>query len=155
VTQSVAEGLGVANRRHDFESRSKQALRALCDRLLADDPEAVEECVAFLEAETVRVWHGRARAVMARRLKHHPLTTSQRERVADAVLGRLVRGRFSEGFRDQLRLVLRVAPERAFVAARGCSAKAPPHVHRFAAWVLAHEPQRHAESGAATDAGRM
>jgi len=130
-----------------FESRWKYDLIALCDRLLADDPDAVEECVAFLEAETFGLWHGRARAVMARRLKHRPLSKSQQQRVARAVLGRLVRGRFSEGFKDQLRLVLHLDPERAFVSARGVPAGAPEHARRYAAWVLAHEPQRHAAPG--------
>jgi hypothetical protein len=136
-----------------FESRSKYDLRALCDRLLTDDPDAVEECVGFLEAETVRMWHGRARAVIARRLKHRTLSGSQRERVARAVLGRLVRGRFSEGFKDQLRLVLRLDPERTFAAARRVPANAPAHVHRYAAWVLAHAPAGHAEPPAAPDRG--
>jgi hypothetical protein len=138
-----------------FESRSKYDLRVLCDRLLTDDAAAVEECVEFLEAETVRMWHGRARAVMARRLKHRTLSGSQRERVARAVLGRLVRGRFSEGFKDQLRLVLRLDPERAFAAARGVLATAPEYIHRYAAWVLAHERRaRQAEPAAAPDTGR-
>lgn len=137
-----------------FESRSKCDLVALCGRLLAGDPDAVAECVAFLEAETVRLWHGRARAVMARRLKHRPLSAAQRERVARAVLGRLARGRFSEGFKDQLRLVLHFDPERAFAAARGVPADAPQHARRYAAWVLAHEPERHPESDDATQVGR-
>ena len=130
-----------------FESRSKYDLIALCDRLLADDPDAVEECVAFLEAETVRMWHGRARALMGRRLKHRPLSESQQERVARAVLSRLVRGRFSEGFKDQLRLVLQLDAERAFAAARGVPAAAPDYVRRYAAWVLAHAAERHAAPG--------
>jgi hypothetical protein len=68
----------VSPRLPPFESRSKYDLVALCERLLADDPGAVEGCVAFLEAETVRMWHGRPRAVMARRLKHRPLSAPQR-----------------------------------------------------------------------------
>lgn len=71
--------------------------------------------------------------------------------MARAVLGRLARGRFSEGFKDQLRLVLRVDPGRAWAAARGVPAAAPEHVRRYAAWVLAHEPQRPAGPGAAPD----
>ena len=116
-----------------FETLSKCELRALCDRLLEDDPDAVQVCVAFLEAETIRMWHGRARAVMARRLKHRSLSPSQRERVATAVLGRLAQGRFSAGFRDQLRLVLRLTPERAFAAARGCQSATAEYVRRYAA----------------------
>jgi hypothetical protein len=141
----------VAARYPPFETRSKYDLRALCDRLLADDPAAVEECLAFLEAETFRVWHGRARAVMARRLKHHPLSAAQRERVARAVLGRFGRGQFSEGFKDQLRLVLRLDPERAFAAARAIPTTAPEHVRRYAAWILARQPRGQAEPGAAAD----
>jgi hypothetical protein len=132
----------VTHRVPPFDSRSKCDLRALCDRLLADDPEALEECVSFFEAETFGLWHGRARALMARRLKHRPLSASQLERVVRTVLGRLVQGRFSEGFRDQVRLVLRLDPERAFQAAHNCPGKAPEHARRYAAWVLAHQPQK-------------
>ncbi|MGL4423250.1 MAG: hypothetical protein ACRCZF_21490 [Gemmataceae bacterium] len=120
-----------------FESRSKQELIALCDRLHGDDPDGVKECIAFLEAETVWMWHGRARAMIARRLKHHSLTRVQRERVVRAVLRRLVDGRFSEGFKDQLRLVLRLDAEQAFSVARGLPANAPEYVRRYAAWILA------------------
>jgi hypothetical protein len=49
---------------------TKLELRALCDRLLTDNQGAVKTCVRFLEAETFGLWHGRARAMMARRLKH-------------------------------------------------------------------------------------
>lgn len=122
-----------------FESWSKWDLIALCDRLLEDDPSAVEECVAFMELETLGLWHGRARAVMSRRLKHCTLTSSQRELVTRAILGRLVRGRFSEGFKDQLRLVLSIDPERAFTFAREMPTDAPEHAHRYADWVLAHK----------------
>jgi hypothetical protein len=147
------EGGRVPARDPRFESRSKYDLVALCDRLLADDPDAVEECVAFLEAETARMWHGRARAVMARRLKHRPLSACQRDRAARAVLGRLTRGQFSEGFKDQLRPALRLDPGRAFAAARAVPADAPEHVRRYAAWVLAHEPDRRAAPGGPPDPG--
>lgn len=122
-----------------FRARKKNELHELCDRLLVEDSKAVEECVAFLEAETFGIWHGRARAMMARRLKHRTLSASQRERLNRAVLGRLASGRFSEGFRDQLRLILHLDPERAFSAARVCQGNAADHVRRYATWVLAHE----------------
>ena len=37
----------------NFESLDKGELIALCDRLLMDDAGAVEECIAFIEAETM------------------------------------------------------------------------------------------------------
>jgi HEAT repeat protein len=124
---------------HQHESLNKLALHALCDRLLGDDSEAVEECIAFLEAETRRIWHGRARAMMARRLKHCRLSPPQSARVVRAILDRLVSGRFSEQFKDQLRLVLHIAPESAFTVARGCQGAETQHVRRYAAWILSHE----------------
>ena len=123
----------------NFESLDKIALRALCDRLLTDDSDAVEECIAFIEAETLGVWHGRARAMMARRLKHCRLSQPQRTRVVRAILYRLVSGRFSEQFNDQLRFILHVAPEKAFTVARSCQGVAAEHVRRYATWILSHE----------------
>lgn len=125
----------------NFASLDKEELHALCDRLLPDDSDAVEDCVAFIEADTRGLWHGRARAMMARRLKHCRLLQSQRARVIRAILDRLVSGRFSEQFKDQLRLVLYLAPERAFSVARGCQGAAADHVRRYASWILLHDTQ--------------
>ncbi len=47
---------------------SKPDLLALCDRLLWDEAAAVEQCVAFIEAETLRLWYGRVGTKMARSL---------------------------------------------------------------------------------------
>ena len=122
-----------------FESLGKGELLALCDRLPTDDSDALEECIAFLEAATLGIWDGRARAMMARRLKHCPLTPPQRTRVVGAILDRLLNGRLSEQFKDQLRFVLYVAPEGAFTVARRCEGAAAGHVRRYAAGILAHE----------------
>jgi hypothetical protein len=122
-----------------FESLDKRELIALCDRLLTDDSDAVEECVAFIEVETMGLWHGRARAMMARRLKHCRLSQPQCTRAVGAILGRFASGRFSEQFKDQLRFVLRVAPERAFTIARSCQGSAAEHIRRYATWILSHE----------------
>jgi uncharacterized protein YgbK (DUF1537 family) len=122
-----------------FELAAKGELIALCDRLLTEDSDAVEECIAFIEAETMGVWHGRARAMMARRLKHCRLSQPQRTSAVRAILDRLVSGRFSEQFKDQLRFVLHVSPERAFAVARSCQGAATEHVRRYATWILSHE----------------
>ena len=122
----------------ELEELKKRELHILCDRLLSCETAAVEECVAFLEAESFGVWHGRARAMMARRLKHCRLFDAQRDRVVDAILDRLASGRFSEQFKDQLRLVLHIAPARAFKTARKCEAAPAEHVRRYARWILSH-----------------
>jgi hypothetical protein len=131
------------SRTSPFDSLDKGDLYDLCDRLLASDPEAVRACEEFFEAETFGDWHGRARAMMARRFKHVTLSALQRKRLISAVLGRLARGEFSEGFYDQLRLVLKLAPERAFDGARTCRQSPLEHVRRYAAWVLEHEKPPH------------
>src|SRR6202042_3479371 len=58
-------------------SLGKPPLRALADRLLHDDPDAVERSIAFFVLETRGLWHGRARSLIARRLKHRTLTADQ------------------------------------------------------------------------------
>lgn len=122
-----------------FESIDKEELRDLCDRLLTDDAGAINESIAFLEAETRGIWHGRARAMMARRLKHCRLSQTQSARVVQAILNRFLSGRFSEQFKDQLRLVLQLAPERTFSVARTGKSAPAEHVRRYAAWILSHE----------------
>ena|ERR1022692_2312040 len=122
-----------------FESLDKGELHGLCDRLLSEDAEAMETCVAFIEADTRGLWHGRARAMMARRLKHCRLSQSQRARIIRTILERLVSGHFSEQFKDQLRFVLHIASDRAFAVARTCQGVSSEHVRRYADWVLSHE----------------
>jgi hypothetical protein len=122
----------------ELETLRKRDLQALADRLLERDAAATEEAIVFLEAETRGLWHGRARAMMARRLKHCQLSGGQQARVVGAVLQRLTSGRFSEQFKDQLRLVLHLDPASAFTAARRCQGAAADHVRRYGAWVLSH-----------------
>jgi len=114
-------------------------LRALADRLHEPDAAAVEQCVAFLEATTLRIWHGRARAMMARRLKHCPLTAGQRDRLLRVILLRLISGRFAEQFKDQLRLALHLDAAKVFAVARQCENAEQEYVRRYAAWLLAHQ----------------
>ena len=126
---------------HEYDSLDKSDLHALADRLLKGDARAVEQCIAFIEAETFGPWHGRGRAMMSRRLKHCRISEGQRQRVMDAILHRLVTGRFSEQFKDQLRLVLHLDASRVYAVARGCQGAGPEHIRRYAAWILLHETQ--------------
>jgi hypothetical protein len=121
-----------------IESLSKAQLHRLADQLLVADADAIEQCVGFVEAETFGNWHGRARAMMARRLKHCPLTSQQQARLVEAILRRFASGSFSEQFKDQLRLVLQLDPIQAFTVARRCEFAPKDHVRRYAAWLLAH-----------------
>jgi hypothetical protein len=121
---------------------SKPGLHALADRLLVDEAEAVERCVAFVLVESRGFWHNRARAMMCRRLKHCSLSAAQRAALVACIGARLAAGTFSEQFKDQLRLALHLdlAATRR-VAAAGLDSPAA-HVRRHAAWVLSAEHLR-------------
>jgi hypothetical protein len=115
---------------------SKLALHALADELLGDDATAVERCLAFFAAETRGLWHNRARAMIARRLKHCRLTSGQAALILDVVLGRLEAGNFSEQFKDQLRLAAMLDRQRVLVSARACLTSPREYVRRYGRWAL-------------------
>jgi len=120
----------------EFENLSKLALRRLADELLDDEPDVVDCCVAFVCAETRGLWHGRARAMICRRLKHAELSRSQREKLLNSILGRLEQGSFSEQFKDQLRLAVHLAPKAAIAACKRGASSPHQRVMRYNSWVL-------------------
>ena len=129
----------------EFDHLDKISLHRMADGLLSCNNEAKDRCVKFMLAETRGSWHGRARAIMCRRLKHCDVGHEQRRQLVDCIMNRLVTGDFSEQFRDQLRLAIHLEPERAFMLAHNCFAKASKvHIRRLAAWVIEHEESDHA-----------
>src|SRR5512146_1643852 len=122
----------------EFEAMSKMEVRALADALLDAQPGVVETCVRFVCADTMKLWHGRGRAMMCRRLKHIPLARNQKERLVECILHRLTTGQFSEQFRDQLRLALHLDREGTLSAATRALESEKPHVKRYSRWVVAH-----------------
>jgi len=125
-----------------FESLTKFQLMKLCDEVKSGNREALDRAICFFVVETQGLWHGRARAKLTRRLKHIALPDAQVRRIVDVVVQRFVAGRFSEQFKDQLRLCLHLAPEHVLVAARGCHNTKLPHVKRYSDWLLAHDHLR-------------
>jgi len=120
-----------------FGLLSKQELRALVDRLLVQDVLAVDRCIAFVLADTRGLWHGRARAMICRRLKHCPLGRCQRTQLLSGILLRLQTGVFAEQFKDQLRLARHLDRQRTLVAAERALTSSRPHVQRYAQWTVA------------------
>lgn len=116
----------------------KAELHALADGLCLGDAWTVERCVDFVVADTGGHWHGRARAMMCRRLKHCALGRTQRTRLVEAIAQRLLSGRFSEQFRDQLRLAMLLDGDAMAATARRAQSSPKDHVVRYARWVLAH-----------------
>lgn len=122
-----------------LEGLSKLELQELADGLLREVPITTSFCVEFVCSETRGVWHGRARAMMCRRIKHISLDTKQSRRLVVCVVNRLTSGRFSEQFKDQLRLVLFLDSATLFEAARDCRFSKFLHVRGYAEWVSRHE----------------
>jgi hypothetical protein len=123
---------------YEFEHMSKVEVQALADDLRAGSIEAIEKSVRFVCAETVGLWHGRGRAMMCRRMKHLELARSHRDHLVSVIVERLASGRFSEQFRDQLRLAMHLSEEETFAVARRALKSEKDHVRRFARWVMSH-----------------
>lgn len=119
----------------------KAELYVLADGLCAGDAWSVERCVDLVVADTGGHWHGRARAMMCRRLKHCALGRTHRTRLVEAIAQRMLSGRFSEQFRDQLRLAMQLDGDAMAATARKALDCRMNHVVRYAQWVLAH-PRR-------------
>ena len=122
----------------ELESLSKRDLHQLADDLVLKETGAVEKCVEFVLAETEGLWHGRARAMMCRRLKHCEITAEQRRQLVACITERLALGNFSEQFYDQLRLAMYLDQKRVEVAHKCLSGVPKDHVRRFAIWILKH-----------------
>jgi hypothetical protein len=123
----------------DLQFISKTELHALADGLIMLDQGSLDRCVEFVISETRGLWHGRARAIMCRRLKHCQLGRTHHTQLVNCITDRLISGEFSEQFKDQLRLLMRLDLNKAFEAARKSAANAKPHVARYAQWVLSHD----------------
>jgi hypothetical protein len=120
----------------EFATVTKRELHAWADALASCEPVAVQRCVDFVVAETKGLWHGRARALMCRRLKHCAMGRAHRSALVTCILERLESGQFSEQFKDQLRLALHLDPQRTLAVARKSLESDRAWVRRYAGWVL-------------------
>lgn len=73
-------------------------LHRFADELFGSEPWVVERCVQFVLAETRGLWHGRARAMMCRRVKHCELARIHRTELVSCITNRLVHGSMPSGF---------------------------------------------------------
>jgi len=124
----------------ELEALDKGGLYDLATDLVAKEAGAVEKCVDFILADTKGIWHGRARAMMCRRLKHCEIAPKLRQQLVTCITDRLASGSFSEQFCDQLRLAIHLDQKRTFEVAHRClNSSSKEHVRRFAKWVINHE----------------
>jgi len=120
----------------------KAGLERLIDQLAGCEPSAIEECLAFFTAESQGHWHNRARAKIARRLKHCALAQAERMRLVQAVEARLIEGRFTEQFKDQLQLMLHLDAETAARASASAMQSRLAYVQKYGAWLAVHVGRR-------------
>lgn len=122
----------------ELEAIDKATLYDLAYGLVLKQEGAIEKCVEFILAETKGNWHGRARAMMCRRLKHCDVNEEQSPHLVNCITRRLATGNFAEQFHDQLRLAMHLDQKSTFDIAQACLASPKEHVRRFAAWILKH-----------------
>ncbi|WP_145304521.1 hypothetical protein [Crateriforma conspicua] len=118
-----------------IRSLTKTELHSLVAAVKLGDLEATSRAVEFVAAESFGMWHNRARAKLCRYFKNHPPTDDQSKRMVDAIIDRLIDGRFSEQFKDQLSMAIRFSPARMAEAATVASASDRNYIRRYADWV--------------------
>jgi hypothetical protein len=117
-----------------IEAYPKPALVRLIDRIPGDEA-AVTACLSFFLAESRGHWHNRARAKIARRLKHCRIDAPMAARLVQVIARRLIAGNFTEQFDDQLRLLLHLDRPAAEIASAQALQTPPPFVRRYGAWL--------------------
>jgi len=118
------------------ESYAKAELNDMIERVKRGDRSLVYELVVFTLAESWGIWHGRARAKICRYLRNHPPDATLQSKLVDTVCTRLETGRFSQQFRDQLRMAIRFSADRMRLLADSLLSSEKMYIRRSAAWVL-------------------
>jgi len=114
---------------------TKSELHWLIEDVKRGDSDAATRAVEFVTAESFGLWHNRARANLCRYFKNHPPPDDQCRSMVDAIVSRLIEGRFYEQFKDQLSMAIRFSPDRLAEAATVASSSEKEYIRRYAAWV--------------------
>ena len=117
------------------QNYTKPELESLISRLKHGDRDAEYECVNFFLAESLGIWHGRARAKICRNLKNHHPDATLRLKLVEKIISRLKTGNFSEQFKDQLTMAIRFSPDKMLETAHRLRDSEKEYVRRYAAWV--------------------
>lgn len=107
----------------------------MIEEVKRSDVDAISRATIFVASESFGIWHNRARANLCRFFKNHPPSNDECKRMVDAIVNRLIDGRFSQQFKDQLSMAIRFAPERMAAAADIASRSEREYVGRYARWV--------------------
>jgi len=118
------------------QNPTREALRAIADAMLLGDDVAKKAALGFFTQESTGLWHNRARALIARRLKHVTLAPEEKAALVATVNRRLSTGSFSEQFGDQLKMAIALDPASVEQCALECMISTKAHVVRYAKRVL-------------------
>lgn len=119
-----------------IRSLTKMELHQLVNEVHQQNRDAISRAVEFVCAESLGLWHNRARAKLCRHFKNHPPSNEERKRMVEAICSRLVQGHFYEQFKDQLSMAIRFAPDRMTDAAAEAAQSDKDYVRRYASWVV-------------------
>lgn len=112
---------------------TKVDLYQLIEAVKAGDRDSISKATLFVAHESFGLWHNRARAKLCRHFKNHPpAQTEDCNRMIDAIIQRLIDGRFSEQFMDQISMAIRHDPQRLYAAAIAASTSEKAYIRRYA-----------------------
>ena len=114
---------------------SKTDLETMIAGVKRVDEDEIARAIVFFRAESFGYWHNRARAKLCRHFKNHPPSPAAQNEMIDAIISRLVDGRFYEQFKDQLRMAIRFSPSQMRDAAQIAANSSREYVRRYADWV--------------------
>ena len=117
-----------------IRSISKQELHSLIEEVKRGNLDAKAKAIAFVAAESFGIWHNRARAKLCRYFKNHPPTKDACQTLTEAISSRLIDGRFSEQFKDQLAMAIRFDPDQMAETAAIALRSDKEYIRRYAAW---------------------
>lgn len=113
-------------------SLTKCDLHQLIENVQSGSCDATSRAVLFVTCESFGLWHNRARAKLCRYFKNNPPSVTECSQMIDAIIQRLLEGRFSEQFIDQLSMAIRLDPKRMYIAAVAASHSEKAYVCRYA-----------------------
>ena len=115
---------------------SKGDLHDLIAKVKSRDLPSIARAIDFVTADSLGMWHNRARAKLCRYFKNEPPNNEQQRRLVEMIEQRLVTGSFYEQFKDQLGMAAIFDPAQIKQAAEIAIEDEKQYIRRYAKWVL-------------------
>lgn len=119
-----------------IQNLSKNDLHKIIAKVKCGDRPSIAKSIDFIEADSLGLWHNRARAKLCRHFKNKPPNQEQVNRLIEKIEQRLITGNFHEQFKDQLGMAVCFAPSRLKQAAENAIQNDKRYIRKYAKWVL-------------------